>query len=138
MASQLLVDLDGLQVSGSWRQYDLDFCVDATISASAFPFSGTVETVFTQHDLITFRDALRALSVPGRVALGGGRTTLLALDVREQTSIEPDRVVVEVTLIPSEDDGWPMLRYLIFDVDPSFAARSVEAINEFLQGTGGC
>ncbi len=133
MASQLLVDLDGLQMSGAWRQYDRNFFVDTAITANAFPFSGTVETVFTQDDLVTFREGLRALTVPGHVALGGGRTTLLALDVMERTGIEPGRLVVEVTLIPTEDDPWPLLRYLIFSVDPAFAGRSVDAISDFLR-----
>lgn len=136
MARHLLVELDGLQVSAAWSPPidGVDKFVDVAIAADAFPFSGTVETIFTRDDLIQFSDALRTLNVPGKAVIGGGRTTLLALEVTQEIGPGPTRLAVGVTLIPSEDDGGsPRLSFAIFGVDPGFAARSADSISEFLR-----
>jgi hypothetical protein len=135
MPRQLLLDLDGLQVKGSWsRPIDgIDEYIDVAISANAFPFSGTVETIFRSDDLSQFSDALGSLGVSGKAVLGGGRAAYLGLDVTDLIGGEASHLTLEVTLIPSEDGGWPKLSFLIFGVDPGFTARSAAAITEFLR-----
>lgn len=83
--------------------------------------------------MIQFSGALGSLRAPSKAVLGGGRAPYLALSLEQQIGEKANRMAVEVTLIPSEDDGWPKLTFLIFGVDPSFAASSADAISEFLR-----
>ena len=72
-ASEILLDLEGLQVMASWRPNDFDEWANVAISVTAFPFAGTLETILTKDDLIhserplahSARPAERCLVVDG-------------------------------------------------------------------------
>jgi hypothetical protein len=92
------------------------------ITADAFPFGGTLKTVFTLSDLRRWGGALSALQAgTGRVVLGGGRAAELGLAAEPQQGGPPDRVAVSVDLVPSADDPYPKLSYVIFDVSSSWS-----------------
>jgi len=96
---------------------------DTEIAAHAFPFAGTLRTVFTWSDLRRWGEALTALRAgTGRVVLGGGRAAELALDAEPQAWGSPDRRAISVDVVPSGDDPYPRLSYVIFDVPPSWSA----------------
>jgi hypothetical protein len=78
---------------------------DTEITAEAFPFSGTLKTVFTLGDLRRWGEALTSLrGGTGRVVLGGGRAAELILDGTPQVGGPPNSVAISVDLLPSGDD----------------------------------
>jgi len=94
---------------------------DTEITADAFPFAGTLRTVFTWSDLRQWGEALIALNAgTGRVVLGGNRAAELAIDAVPQVGGPQDQVALSVDLTPSGDDPYPRLTYLLFDVPPSW------------------
>lgn len=96
---------------------------DTEIRADAFPFAGTLRTVFTLSDLRRWGEALTALrDGTGRVVLGGGRAAELALEAEPQAGGPPDRMAISVDVVPSGDDPYPRLSYIIFDASPSWSA----------------
>ena len=100
--------------------------LDVTFTCDAAPFGGTLETTMVRGQIAAWRDALAGFDAPGRLVLGGDRAVQLTLEVEPQI---PDSGVwaVEVTLVPSGDDPWPLLRYLIHDVDPGFTEVAADA-----------
>lgn len=95
---------------------------DTEITVDAFPFSGTLKTVFTMSDLREWGKGLTGLTAgTGRVVLGGDRAAELVIEAEPQSGGHPDRLAICVDLTPSGDDAYPALRYLIFDVPPSWA-----------------
>ena len=95
---------------------------DTEITAEAVPFSGTLKTVFTLSDLRRWEEALTALrGGTGRVVLGGGRAAELTLGGEPQVGGPPNSVAISVGLVPSGDDPYPRLSYVIFDVPPSWS-----------------
>ncbi|MGF9755762.1 DUF5959 family protein [Microvirga sp. 0TCS3.31] len=92
---------------------------DTEITADAFPFGGTLETVFTMSDLREWGEGLSGLTAgTGRVVLGGDRAAELIIEASPQQGAHPDLVAIRVDVTPSGDDPYPALRYLIFDVPP--------------------
>jgi hypothetical protein len=80
----------------------------AGIEVEAFPFAGTIRTVLTGPDIEAYA-ALAAEFTGGRrdrVVLGGDRAAEVVLQRHDGT--------VEVSVTPSGDDPWPLLRFLIF------------------------
>lgn len=95
---------------------------DAEIAAEAPPFSGTLNAVFTQSDLRQWGEGLASLrDGTGRVVLGGGRAAELVLDGERQIGGLADSVAIAVDLVPSGDDPYPRLSFLIFDVPSSWS-----------------
>lgn len=95
---------------------------DTEITAEAFPFAGSLRTVFTLSDLRQWGEALTALNAgTGRVVLGGGRAAELAIDAQPQVGAPRDQVALSVDLSPSGDDPYPRLTYLLFDVPPTWS-----------------
>lgn len=105
---------------------------DTEITAEAFPFAGTLKTVFTLSDLRQWGEALTALRAgAGRVVLGGGRAAELTLGGERQVGGLPDSVTISVDLVPSGDDPYPRLSYVIFDVPSSWSevASAITALD---------
>jgi hypothetical protein len=99
---------------------------DVAIGATAYPFSGTLTATFTATDLALWADGLEALTDGvGRVVLGGDRAAELVV-VAEETG--PGERVLEVSLVPSGDDPWPQLRWLVFDVPADWAAGTAARV----------
>ena len=95
---------------------------DTEITADAFPFGGTLETVFTMSDLREWGEGLSGLTAgTGRVVLGGHRSAELVIEAAPQQGVRPDLVALRVEVTPSGDDPFPALRYLVFDVPPSWS-----------------
>ena len=94
---------------------------DTEITADAFPFGGTLKTVLTMSDLRVWGDGLSGLTAgTGRVVLGGDRAAKLVIEAESQDGEHPDHVAICVDLTPNGDDPYPALKYLIFDVPPSW------------------
>lgn len=96
---------------------------DTSIAVRAFPFTGTLETQFMLAQLHDWAEDLAGLDQGiGRVALGGNRAALLTIEAFAQKGgPTAGRVVLDITLTPSEDDPYPTLNYLIHDVSPTWA-----------------
>ena len=80
----------------------------AGIGVEAHPFAGTIATVLTAPDIEEY-GALALAFTTGqrdRVVIGGHRAAEIVLQRHDET--------VEVSVTPSGDDPWPLLRYLIF------------------------
>jgi hypothetical protein len=80
----------------------------ADIVVEAHPFTGTIPTVLTAQDVEEYRALALAFTTEqrDRVVIGGHRAAEIVLQRHDQT--------VEVSVTPSGDDPWPLLRYLIF------------------------
>ena len=103
---------------------------DAEIAVEAPPFSGTLNSVFTKSDLRQWGEGLAALrGGTGRVVLGGGRAAELVLDGERQIGGPADSVTIAVDLVPSGDDPYPKLSFLIFDVPSSWSEVAPGAMN---------
>lgn len=98
---------------------DDDPWFDTAIAVDAYPFAGTVETIFTLND---FRDWARALrrgdELPRQVVLGGNRAAEVVIDIQRQVGGTKDAIALEISVTPSGDDPWPLIRFLVFDVAP--------------------
>lgn len=95
---------------------------DTEITVDAFPFGGTLETTFTMTDLREWSERLSGLTAgTGRVVLGGDRAAELVVEAELQVGGDPDLRSICVNVTPSGDDPYPALRYLIFDVPPSWS-----------------
>jgi hypothetical protein len=98
---------------------------DTAITAAAYPFGGTLTATYTLTDLHAWGRALAALEDGvGRVVLGGDRAAELVVVAERQQGGTPDRRVLEVALVPSGDDPWPRLAWLLFDVEPGWAREA--------------
>lgn len=95
---------------------------DTEIAAEAFPFAGTLRTLFTLSDLREWGEALNGLDAgTGRILLGGDRAAELAIEAEAQVGGPPDKVALSIDMTPSGDDPYPRLTYLLFDVPPSWS-----------------
>jgi hypothetical protein len=98
-----------------------DAWFDTEIAVEAFPFAGTLRTIYTLDDYAQWGQALAALQAgPGRVVLGGGRAAELIIEADSQIGGGDHAVALSIGLTPSGDDPYPRLNYLIFDVSPSW------------------
>jgi hypothetical protein len=86
----------------------------ARIEVEAFPFRGHIEATFAADEVDAYTHAVERLRTSSKVRCGGNRATLVQLE------LEGD--VIEVTVMLSEDDPWPTLRYLILPPDDLGAA----------------
>jgi hypothetical protein len=84
----------------TWRYADID--------VEAHPFAGTIQTVLTAEDVQEYDSLARAFTSGQRehVIFGGDRAAEVVLRRHDQT--------IEVSVTPSGDDPWPLLRFLIF------------------------
>lgn len=84
----------------SWRH--------AHIDVDAHPFTGTITTVLTGQDIEEYSAIAHAFGSGERdhVVIGGNRAAEIVLRRHDAT--------IEVSVTPSGDDPWPLLRYLIF------------------------
>ena len=103
---------------------------DTRIRVDARSFSGTVETIFTDEDLTQFAEQLDGLRPEGDVVLGGGRACEVRLAAEWQNGVEGGLLAVECSVTPSGDDPNPFVRFLIFDVDPTFANIAAASIRD--------
>lgn len=103
---------------------------DTRIRVDAHPFSGTVETIFTDEDLAQFAEQLDGRGPEGSAVLGGGRACEVRLAAEWQNGVEGGLLAIECSVTPSGDDPYPFVRFLIFDVDPAFADFSVASIRD--------
>jgi hypothetical protein len=80
----------------------------ADIEVEAHPFAGTINTVLTAEDIQEYASLAGAFTSGQRehVVFGGDRAAEVVLQRHDQT--------VEVSVTPSGDDPWPLLRFLIF------------------------
>jgi hypothetical protein len=80
----------------------------AGIEIEAHPFAGTITTVLTAPDIEEYGALALAFTGGQRdhVVIGGHRAAEIVLRRHDET--------VEVSVTPSGDDPWPLLRYLIF------------------------
>ena len=104
---------------------------DTAIAVDAYPFSGTIETIFTLSDFQDWAVALRTSEdLPQQIVLGGNRAAEVVMDVERQVGGASDAIVVEVSVTPSGDDPWPLIRFLVFDVAPFWndTAARVDAL----------
>ena len=76
------------------------------IEVEASPFRGHIEATFTTDEVVAYTHALERLRTSSKVRCGGDRATLVQMEL--------DGDVIEVTVMLSENDPWPTLRYLIF------------------------
>ena len=96
---------------------------EVRIEAEAHPFSGVMEETFPSSALVEWSGTLEK-EPPARYVLGGWRAAELTLEVEPPEGAQQgQQLVVEVTLVRSGDDPWPLLRYLIFNVEP-FSQRT--------------
>ncbi len=79
---------------------------NARIEIDAAPFSGVIQTVLTSSDLEQYRAAMESLAATGHAVIGGDRGPRIELN--------RDGSVIEVSVSPSGDDPWPIIRYLVF------------------------
>lgn len=94
---------------------------DTTITVDAYPFSGSLRTIFTLGDLREWGQSLTAaLDGAGQVLLGGDRAAALLIVAEPQEGGDNGAVAMSVTVTPSGDDPFPSLTYLIFDVPSSW------------------
>lgn len=112
---ETVLDLDDLRIDLRARPSHFDRWYDCRGAVTSQPFAGVVETIFTNEDLLHFADSL---DKGGTAVLGGGRAPELRLDVQPQEEGIHRRHVVEGSLTPSSDDPYPLLRFLLFDVQP--------------------
>jgi hypothetical protein len=82
----------------------------AVIHVEAHPFSGSIETIIGADGIAQYQQAIADFAETGKATLGGNR----AAEIR----LERDGQVIEVTVTPSGDDPWPLIRYLIFPNQP--------------------
>lgn len=114
------------------RQASQPAMFDTSITIDAFPFSGTLRTIFTLSDLREWAKSLDgATDGQGRVLLGGGRAAELSVVSERQIGGDPDALALTVAVSPSGDDPFPSLTFLIFDVPRSWTqiAADVRAID---------
>jgi hypothetical protein len=80
----------------------------ADIGVEAHPFTGTITTVLTARDVEEYAALALAFTTGQRdhVVIGGDRAAEIVLQRHDGTA--------EVSVTPSGDDPWPLLRYLIF------------------------
>lgn len=92
------------------------------MTIDAFPFGGTLKTTFTTIELREWNERLSRLDRgAGRVVVGGDRAAELVIEAEVQVGGGPDLRAICVYVTPSGDDPYPALRYLIFDVPPSWS-----------------
>ena len=78
----------------------------AQIKVEAYPFSGVIETVFSEEDLVEYSSGVETFRTSGKATLGGNRGP--------QVRLEHHGDVIEVEVTVSADDPWPTIKYLIF------------------------
>ena len=120
-----------VKVTEASKLAGLDRTFDAFFEAEAHPFAGGFADALFEDDLIAWRNSLDGWTAPGSLLLGGGRSAELRLTAEPQIPGGPDLWVVEATLSRSGDDPYPMLRFLIFNVEP-FADAAHSAVESLL------
>jgi hypothetical protein len=125
-----ILDIGTLVIDASPRPSFSDRWFDTRVRVGAHPFSGTVETIFTDEDLKQFAEQLEGLGPEGEAVLGGGRACEVRLATEWQNGVTGGLLAVECSVTPSGDDPFPFVRFLIFDVDPSFASTAVASIRD--------
>lgn len=110
---------------------------DVTVDAEAFPFSGSLTQPLNSRDLLNWAADMRQLATQPvddlddePVVLGGNRSMQLKLTVNTQLPVQdPPCYAVQAWLAWTEDDPFPNLTWLIFDVGPVWddIAKGVEA-----------
>lgn len=125
-----VLDIGMLLIGATPRPSYFDRWFDTRIRVHAHPFSGTVETIFTDEELTQFGQQLEGLGPEGDVVLGGGRACEVRLTVEWQNGVKGGLLAVECSVTPSGDDPYPYVRFLVFDVDPAFASITGASIRE--------
>jgi hypothetical protein len=124
-----------LRISASRRQMVgiiEDPWFDASISVDAYPFAGTIDTIFTLSDLKEWAESMRSIDeLPHRAVLGGNRAAEVLIDIERQIGGLEGALALEVSVTPSGDDPNPYLRFLIFDVTPFWdeAAARIDGLD---------
>lgn len=125
-----ILDIGTLVIDATPRPSYFERWFDTRIRVDAHPFSGTVETIFTDEDLTEFAEQLDGLGPEGDVVLGGGRAAEVRLAAEWQNGVKGGRLAVECSVTPSGDDPYPFVRFLIFDVEPAFASIAAASIRD--------
>jgi hypothetical protein len=125
-----VLDLPGLRIEAWPRPSYFDRWFRCHITATARPFGGVLETIFTEEDFREFADALDQLDPDGEAMLGGNRAAELRLVLARQHNGPEGALAVECTLTPSGDDPYPLLRWLMFGIQP-FATRTSAHLRTF-------
>lgn len=105
---------------------------EATITASAPPWQGGFDTIFTADDLRSWAARLRASGLPRTVVLGGNRAAELVLTLDDQQGGTAGSTAVQVEVTPSGDDPYPFLRFLLLEVSPDFGDHAADALDTLL------
>jgi hypothetical protein len=129
MSWMTALKLAGLRVDLRVRPSYFDRWFDCRVVIDAFPFGGTLETIFVDEQLVEFADALDALDPVGAAVLGGDRAAELRLHVEHQNDDREGLLAIECSVTPSGDDPYPYLRWLIFGVGP-FAEQTSRRLRE--------
>jgi hypothetical protein len=114
-----VLELVGLRVEMRARPSYFDRWFDCRVIVEASPFGGTLETIFTDEQLLAFADAVDGLDPVGQAVLGGDRAPDLRLVVENQIGGRQGALAVECFLTPSGDDPYPRLRWLISELSRS-------------------
>ena len=128
-----LLDIGMLVIEAAPRPSHFDRWFDTRIRVDAHPFSGTVEAIFTDEDLMLFAEQLEGLTPEGEAVLGGGRACEVRMNAGWQNGVEGGLLAIECSVTPSGDDPDPFLRFLTFDVDPAFARIAAASIQELVR-----
>jgi hypothetical protein len=100
----------------------LDPWFGTEIAVEAFPFAGTLRTVFVLDDFALWARGLAALKAgTGRVVLGGSRAAELTIEAESQIGGASQALALSIDLTPSGDDPYPRLNYVIYDVSPTWS-----------------
>ncbi|SEE94814.1 hypothetical protein [Ruania alba] len=105
---------------------------DTTVITEAHPWSGSLETVFTDRHLDAFARALRSTELPRTATLGSDRSPEIALHLSEQQGGPSGSVAIMAEMAWTGDDPYPFLRWLIFDTPRDFGAGAAAMIDELL------
>lgn len=104
---------------------------DVTIEADASCFQGSITQPLSREDLESWAEQMEAPE-PEELVLGGNRAMILKMDINVQGPVtEPPAFVVQAWLAWTEDDPYPNLTWLIFDLAP-FWSEAAQRVREFL------
>lgn len=124
----ILLDLGKLSVSAEPSSEFPDY-FDVTIVAQAHPFQGSLTQPLSRADFESWISQMEA-DPPEVLTLGGNRAMILKLQVYEQG---PSEYSLEAWLAWTEDDPYPNLTWLIFEVRP-FWKETAERVRALLNG----
>lgn len=100
---------------------------EVTIAADAHCFQGSITQPLSRADLQSWAEQM-SVAQPELLVLGGNRAMILKLEVNEQG---PGECSVQAWLAWTEDDPYPNLSWLIFDLRP-FWADAAGRVRELL------